>query len=293
VSEPAQQLLARLPSPRADGWEPEAVAELLGAVVEQAHARWPELALEQDALVELLAGSLDVGAPPASAFAAVHAADLWLAHACAQGDRAALDAFERELMPVVDRALGRTQLAAPSQAELRQRVRASLFVSRGAAGPAIAGYAGRAPLVAWLRVVAAREAAALARSDHHLAADDDEIDGMVEQALDPELQLDHQAYRDELRGAFAEAFARLGTEDRNLLRMNLLDRVGIDEIAAMHTVHRATAARWIKRVREQLFDDTRRGLMRRLRLSPSEFDSALRLVRSQLDVSIARHLRGG
>jgi hypothetical protein len=33
--------------------------------------------------------------------------------------------------------------------------------------------------------------------------------------------------------------------------------------------------------------------MARLRLTPSELDSALRLVRSQLDVSIARRLRGG
>jgi RNA polymerase sigma-70 factor (ECF subfamily) len=60
----------------------------------------------------------------------------------------------------------------------------------------------------------------------------------------------------------------------------------------MHGVHRATSARWLKRVREQLYQETRRGLMARLRLTPSEFESALRLVRSQLDVSIVRHLKG-
>jgi RNA polymerase sigma-70 factor, ECF subfamily len=143
-----------------------------------------------------------------------------------------------------------------------------------------------------LRVVAAREAASLARREHHVPADDDEIDGMVEQGLDPELQLDHDAYRTEFRDAFAEAFSRLAVADRNLLRLHVLDRVGIDEIAAMHGVHRATSARWLKRVREQLYSETRRGLMSRLRLTPSEFESALRLVRSQLDVSIVRHLKG-
>jgi RNA polymerase sigma-70 factor (ECF subfamily) len=288
VSAIAQELLARLVTP-AVGWDVAGIAALLDEVVARAAERWPALHCDAPAWASALARALDPSVPPARAFAAIQALDVVLADACARGDAEALAIFERELMPIVDRALGRA--GADAQAELRQRVRANLFVPRASAPAAIAGYAGRAPLSAWLRVVATREAGALARAEHHVPADDDEIDGMAASALDPDLQIDRVAYQDELRDAFAEAFAKLDSSERTLLRMHLLDRVGIDELAAMHSVHRATAARWVKRLREQLFTDTRRGLMRRLHLSPSEFDSAMRLVRSQLDVSISRHLR--
>jgi len=270
----------------------DAIAPILAAIIGDATARWPGIARDDEGFAAAFARALDPELTVEAAARPVHGLDLFLAHACARGDATALAVFERELMPVVDRALGRAGLGDSALAELRQRMRASLFVAREDRPPAIASYAGRAPLVAWLRVVAAREASALARRDHHVPADDDEIDGMVEQTLDPELQLDREAYRNEFRDAFAEAFARLAAADRNLLRLHLLDRVGIDEIAAMHGVHRATAARWLKRVREQLFRDTRHGLMARLKLTPSEFESAMRLVRSHLDVSITRHLRG-
>lgn len=286
----AQELLARLASPREAGWDEHGIAALVDDVVAKAAARWPELRCDPAAWASALARALDVALPPERAFAGVQALDLLLADACARGDADALAIFERELMPAVDRALGRA--AADAQQELRQRVRAILFVARAAGPPAIASYAGRAPLSAWLRVVATREAAVLTKAAHHVPADDDEIDGMAASALDPDLQMDRVAYQGELREAFAEAFARLDSSERTLLRMHLLDRVGIDELAAMHSVHRATAARWVKRLREQLFADTRRGLMKRLHLSPSEFDSAMRLVRSELDVSISRHLRG-
>ncbi len=287
----AAELLARLTAEPDAGWDDDAVSELVGRIVDEASVRWPELRFDAPGTAAALARVLDATQTPERAFAGVHALDLLLADRCAQGDAVALAIFERELMPVVDRALGRAR--SDAQAELRQRVRTSLLVARADAPPAIASYSGRAPLAAWLRVVATREAAALARAEHHLQADDEELDGMVAEALDPDLQLDQTAYRDELRDAFTEAFAKLDSSERTLLRMHLLDHVGIDRLAAMHSVHRATAARWLQRLRQQLYDDTRRGLMRRLRLTPREFESAMRLVRSQLDVSISRHLRDG
>lgn len=285
----AHALLARL---EARTWDPATVSKALAALVDEATARWPGVAHDDASFVAALARALDASLDLGAALATVHVTDLFLADACARGDAVALAAFERDLMPIVDRAVSRAGLGDSTVTELRQRVRTALLVAREDRPPAITTYAGRAPLAAWLRVVAAREAAALARREHHVPADEDEIGGMVERGLTPELQLDYDAYRSEFRQSFSDAFARLGVADRNLLRLHVLDRVGIDEIAAMHGVHRATSARWLKRVREQLYRDTRRGLMTRLRLSPSEFESALRLVRSQLDVSIARHLRG-
>ena len=51
-------------------------------------------------------------------------------------------------------------------------------------------------------------------------------------------------------------------------------------------MHRATAARWIIRVRQRLIEDTRARLLALLRVGDDELESVLRLIRSELDISI-------
>jgi hypothetical protein len=51
-------------------------------------------------------------------------------------------------------------------------------------------------------------------------------------------------------------------------------------------------ARWNAKLRERLLTHTRRALLQRLNTSRSEFESIMRLIGSQLDVSIRRHLLG-
>lgn len=70
-----------------------------------------------------------------------------------------------------------------------------------------------------------------------------------------------------------------------------MERLGIDEIAGIYRVHRATAARWLARIRERLYTGTRTELMQRLAVDPREFDSVMRLIRSRLDASISAGLR--
>ena len=64
------------------------------------------------------------------------------------------------------------------------------------------------------------------------------------------------------------------------------------QLARLYGVHETTAARWVARAAERVADDARRGLMARLALSPSSFDSVARMVLSNLDLSISRVLRG-
>ena len=61
--------------------------------------------------------------------------------------------------------------------------------------------------------------------------------------------------------------------------------MNIDKLGVMFQIHRATAARWLHSAREAVFTETRRLLQERLRLSPGEFDSLVRVLRSQLDLS--------
>ena len=70
-----------------------------------------------------------------------------------------------------------------------------------------------------------------------------------------------------------------------------LDGLSIDQLAAFYRVHRATTARWIEAARQAVLDGTRKELIRRLQLSRSELDSVMRLIGSQLDVSLSRVLK--
>ena len=76
-----------------------------------------------------------------------------------------------------------------------------------------------------------------------------------------------------------------------MLRQHALDGLSIDQLAALHGVHRATAARQVHSARDAVLAGTRRELVRRLRLSPRELASMMRLIHSQLDLSLPRVLR--
>jgi len=75
-----------------------------------------------------------------------------------------------------------------------------------------------------------------------------------------------------------------------VLRLSVIERLGIDAIGAMFQVHRATAARWLVKVRSDLADRTREALARRIGAKPDEVDSLVGMLQSQVDVSINRAL---
>jgi RNA polymerase sigma-70 factor (ECF subfamily) len=51
-------------------------------------------------------------------------------------------------------------------------------------------------------------------------------------------------------------------------------------------VHRVTITRWLNRIKENLLEETRFGLAARLAVSGEELESIMRLIQSQLHVSI-------
>ena len=110
-------------------------------------------------------------------------------------------------------------------------------------------------------------------------------------AADPLLAQLKDRYREEFRIAFAEAAAKLTDRERTLLRYRFFDGLSIDEIGVLYRAHRATVARWIAAIRENLFETTRAVLTERLSITQSEVDSVLRLIDSQLEISIEAMLR--
>lgn len=241
-------------------------------------------------VVELDRFAAHVAASPEDALAR-HGADLYLACACATGDSRALRAFDDEILVPAARAV-RTIDDAPAFAdEVCQRLRASLLVGDGAERPRIVDYAGRGPLRAWVGVAAVRHALMLRRGQQRQreVSSDDDWTGKLTQAStgNPELDLVKREHAEAFGAALRDAAAALEPRLRATLRMHFVDGLSIDEIGAAYGVHRATAARWIQRARDELFAGTRERLRERLALSPSELDRVTALVQSQLDVSLS------
>jgi RNA polymerase sigma-70 factor (ECF subfamily) len=159
--------------------------------------------------------------------------------------------------------------------------------------PRIAEYGGRGSLTSWVRVAAIRLALdALADSGATRPPPDEEGAALYDQlhADDPELELIRERHRDDVNAALRDAFAALSAEQRNLLRLSYRDGRSIDEIGALLATPRATVARWIARAREAVLEDARRSLEARLHLTPSELQSLVELLRSQLHLSVSRLL---
>lgn len=229
---------------------------------------------------------------PAEALASVRVEDLWVACGCAAGDPSALEAIEARYFPDVDVALGKMGLARERMDEVKQGLRRLLFVGgEDRTPPRIAEYRGTGDLRAWLRVTAMRAALKLLRKEsRETPAGDDAILEARAHEDDPELAYMKAAYRAAFRAAFQEALDSLHPKERTLLKQQIVDGLGIDELGALYQVHRATAARWVASAREKLLGRTRRTFMLRARLSSDECESIMRMVRSQLDVSLHRRL---
>jgi RNA polymerase sigma-70 factor (ECF subfamily) len=216
-----------------------------------------------------------------------HQDDLVWARALATGDPDALARYERELVPMIDAHLRRRGHAADDAADIQQTLRARLLVGNGD-GPAVARYEGRGALRSWVLVVAVREAVRLRqRAAREPAVDDDDLIALADHGDAALPAGDKERYCELFRVAFRAALAGLAPLDRNLLRMNVLDKLSIDRIAAVHGVHRATAARWLERARETVAVAVRRDLMRTLGADPFETEQLLQWVQSRIELSLS------
>ena len=233
------------------------------------------------------------------AAATTDAGELYLACACATGNAAAIRAFEARYFTCIASVVRRLQLPDDDAHEVAQTLRQRLFVGGGTAGaPTSAGkiseYAGRGDLRRWVRSVAVRTCLnELRKGKREVLLDDDHL--IAQHAIsadDPEVEYMKRTYSNEFKAAFAEALGQLGPREQTLLRYHHVDGLNIDEIGAIYRVHRVTAFRWLEKAKEQLVKSTLETLRARLKLPASELESVLRMIRSQIHLSLVRHLGG-
>jgi RNA polymerase sigma-70 factor (ECF subfamily) len=264
---------------------------LLEEALAEARAHYPELALDEDTFLVYLAGKVPADASPGQALRTLRVADLFLVCAVLRGDRQAHKILETRFLPDTYAAVARMETATVQVEDVQQIVCQKLLFGHGDTPPRLARYAGTGDLRSWLNVIAVRCALdQIRREKTTTELDDDTLADVVSPAEDQELQYIKQLYRSEFKSAFSEALSQLTPRERNVLRHQMLDRLTLDQIAAIYNVHRATVARWNATLREKLLTFTRKNLLDRLHTNRNEFESIMRLIQSHFDVSIRRHL---
>lgn len=242
--------------------------------------------LAPDRYVAHLARHLPDGVAFEHALDDMHTDDLYLACACALGDRQAVLAFEAHCVVGLEVVLARYRASSDLVAEVKQRVRERALVS-AEGPPRIERFSGRGDLRGWVRVMAAREALELLRRSRRDAwVDDDARLRALVTPGDPALDHAKAHYVQEFKQAFSAALRSLPARDQTLLRQHVIDGLSIDQLGALYGVHRATAARKLERARQAVLDGTRQRLSSVLRVRSGELDSILRLIRSRVEVTL-------
>jgi RNA polymerase sigma-70 factor (ECF subfamily) len=281
----AQPRVGERESPRSD-----AGGERVEVAIAAARAAWPWLTLPDEML------SRHVAERAGSELAPPFVADLCLACALLHGVAPALELFERDhLGGARAKMVQRLRGAGVDVEDALQDLRERLLVARADRPAAITRYSGRAPLGAWLAIVADRHALRAARAARATTGRVDSTEDVIEAALaddaDPELSYLRDTYVEPFRRGLTAALASLTPRQRTLLQMRLVAGLAPEQIARIYRVHRTTVIRWLVDTRDVVRSSARAHLMNELALGSGEVSSLIRLVRSQLPGLLSSQLR--
>jgi RNA polymerase sigma-70 factor (ECF subfamily) len=244
-------------------------------VIARGREAWPELArLADKAGFERLLDGAEL----------TYAADRYLAAACAAKVDAALAAFEARYFAKMPEYLRRVDDSVGFRDEVAGVLRELLFVKNK-----IAEYSGHGPLDGWLRVVTVRLALRLKRNGREVPAGGGSSVGGAA-TPDPEGEYLRRRYRPQLQAALEAALAELPADQRTALKLYYLEGLTLEQIAAVLKVHSSTVWRRLQAVHGGLLDDLRRRIAGELGAGAGEVDSLVRLVDSQLQLSLRRLL---
>jgi RNA polymerase sigma-70 factor (ECF subfamily) len=248
---------------------------------------WPAVTLDFERFVahaQQVGFSLDAPGPDPDP---ANIADLFLACASGQGDRAALEALDERYINPARHALKRLDARPEFIDDVMQELRAKLLLPPE---PRILRYGGRGPLLAWIRVAATRIAIDALRTVREVVGrETPDPDALDRVDFGPEVQLLRAAYREAFQEAITAAVAALEPKDRNLLRRHMIEHMTLEEMAAPYNVHPATIARRLMALREQIAAAVREHLAVRHRTQggATSLESLAAAIRSEVYVSLA------
>lgn len=289
MGEPLGEAFVKLLDPKAQ----KAVARfgdlepLLAKYLADGRRDWAPVALADEDFLEHLARVVNADPAVAAELNALRGTDLYLACACARGDGKAIRALEEAHFGEVDQAMARARPPGVQVDDVKQLLREKLFVARGGEIPKIAEYSGRGELRRWVRATVTRTVLNLAsRGPKEATVEDEILSELPGGELDPELEHLKQLYRAEFKAAFPEALATLDADERTLLRQRYVDGLTIDQLDSVYGQHRSTVARRLAKAETSLMRAVRERLMGKLKINQRELSSLVRLIRSQIEVSL-------
>jgi RNA polymerase sigma-70 factor, ECF subfamily len=271
--------------------ELEGVLERLLAEGQKA---WPRLTVEPTAFAAFVAEKVAEGPLEHEALAQLRAADLYLACACTAGDGKALQALEDRYFGEVEAALTKVKDGLAMADDIRQILRERLFLALEGSRPRIAYYSGRGDLRNWLRVTVARTVLnQVTRGRKEVPVEEELLNALPPPTEDPELEHFKRQYRADFEAVFPLAIEALTSRERTLLRQRFADGLTVPQLCQLYGVHPATMARWLAKARSTMLARVRKLMMQKLNVDMSEFSSLVRMVQSQLDITMRRFLKTG
>jgi RNA polymerase sigma-70 factor (ECF subfamily) len=217
--------------------------------------------------------------------------DLLLAEGCAKGDATSLAEFEASVMPKVRQAISKIDASSVFVDEALQAVRERLLATIDGNEPRIRQYSGEGPLANWARVAGVRVALNVRRSNAQQPAASSEDLSEPLPAASPELDFLRANLADKFKTALGDAVALLSPQDRNLLRMHLIDGLSLERLGTMLGVHKSTLSRRLQKLEAELVAGTRTALQRRYRIRSRELMSAMKVFSQRVSLSVQRLLR--
>ncbi|HYK91601.1 MAG TPA: RNA polymerase sigma factor [Acidobacteriota bacterium] len=271
---------------------------------EQCQRRYPTIQLPfEDYLAHaegIIAGLL--GVPPEGmpncgtwqvAFAQLHQEDLFLALACARGDRIAWEYFADDYLPMIQRWALHACRSLNEGEDLAQEVVTRLMADKNK----LAGYNGRASLSGWLRVAISNAAIdRFRRTKRNIPLDEveesqDGVGSITKQGTQPVEDGGDARWGPVLSKVLAEEIRRLPPRDRLVLGLYYLQAVPLKAIARQFKVHEATASRWLDGLRKGIRRRIEKELRGRHGLSPREIQSLWHWISEEEQFSIQEALQ--
>jgi RNA polymerase sigma-70 factor (ECF subfamily) len=191
------------------------------------------------------------------------AAELELARACARGDDAAWEELGRRYFDFI-RGLAARYLPGPSGLDVADQGIADLWQRRK-----IGRFEGRSSLRTWLGAVVIHAALNARKTERRLVELDPEALATTARAVAPATE------RSRLSDILGEAIARLGTEERLLVRLHYEQGLTLEAMEPVFRLSKAALSRRLKNTRESVrrsmeelcrerhrasLDDIRRGV---------------------------------
>ena len=106
----------------------------------------------------------------------------------------------------------------------------------------------------------------------------------------PDQQYFRATYHVEFKSAFDAALATLTEQQRDLLRLRFVEGLALETIGERYEVHKTTAFRWLEEAQTALTKRTHNNFQQRTRATVSEMRSIVRVLESNVELSLRRVL---